>query len=88
MLRPGFGAAARGSRGRRSSRIRSTSSGETWRRYHGPVFTLDDIRGVVDEFGMPGNRWKTVASWQYDWFQVQARDERPLRRFANRRGTG
>jgi hypothetical protein len=47
--------------------------------YHGQVFTLDEIRDVVAEFGMPGTRWETDPAMTYDRFiEVQVWDDRPL----------
>ena len=36
--------------------------------YHGQVFTLDEIRLVVAEFGMPDGRWKADPAMKYDKF--------------------
>jgi hypothetical protein len=48
--------------------------------YHGQVFTLDEIRLVVSEFGMPGDRWMTDPTMKYDKFiEVQVWDDRPIR---------
>ena len=55
------------------------------KRYHGQVFTLNEIKLVVAEFGMPGDRWKTDPAMKYDKFiEVQVWDDRPIR--AWRRG--
>ncbi len=49
--------------------------------YHGQVFTLCEITAVVARFGMPGDRWKTDPSMQYDRFiEVQVWDDRPIKR--------
>jgi hypothetical protein len=49
--------------------------------YHGLVFNLDEIMDVVVRFGMPGDRWKTEPSMQYDKFiEVQVWDDRPVRK--------
>ncbi|MCA1444554.1 hypothetical protein I6F07_31105 [Ensifer sp. IC4062] len=48
--------------------------------YHGHVFTLDEIRSVVAEFGMPGGRCETEPAMKYDKFiEVQIWDDRPLK---------
>lgn len=45
------------------------------KRYHGEVFTLDEIGRIVSEFGMPDKRSPT-----YDRFiEVQVWDDRPLK---------
>lgn len=50
------------------------------KQYHGKVFTLDEIRSAVAEFGMPGDRWKTEPAMKYDKFiEVQIWDDRPLK---------
>jgi hypothetical protein len=47
--------------------------------YHGQVFSLDEIRQVIAEFGMPGDRWKTDHSRRFDRFvEVQVWDESPV----------
>ena len=51
--------------------------------YHGQVFTLAEIKDVIREFGLPGDRWKTDT---YDRFiEVQVWDDRPVRRFLKTR---
>ncbi|WP_141740278.1 hypothetical protein [Bosea sp. BIWAKO-01] len=48
--------------------------------YHGHVFTLDEIRSVVAEFGLPDDRWKTEPALKYGRFiEVQIWDDRPLK---------
>jgi hypothetical protein len=48
--------------------------------YHGQVFTLDEIRLVASEFGLPGDRWMTDPTMKYDKFiEVQVWDDRPIR---------
>lgn len=50
--------------------------------YHGQVFTLDEIIGVVAAFGMPDHSGKTAIPETYDRFiEVQVWDDRPLRCF-------
>ena len=52
--------------------------------YHGRVFTLHQIKRVVQDFGMPGERWRTDHQRRYDRFiEVQVWDERPILRFLN-----
>jgi hypothetical protein len=54
--------------------------------YHGQVFTLDEITSVIDECGMPGDRWRSDPTMKYDKFiEVQVWDDRPIRL---RLGTG
>jgi hypothetical protein len=48
--------------------------------YHGQVFTLDEIKSAIDEWGMPGDRWKSDLTMKYDRFiEVQVWDDRPIR---------
>src|SRR5215468_816913 len=50
--------------------------------YHGQVFTTDHIEGVVEEFGMPGQRWKEDRLRRFDRFiEVQVWDERTIQAF-------
>jgi hypothetical protein len=51
--------------------------------YHGRVFTLQEIRDVVEKFGMPGERWKIDDPLRrLDRFiEVQVWDERPISLF-------
>jgi hypothetical protein len=50
--------------------------------YHGQVFTLEEIRSVISEFGMPDERWKSEETMRFEKFvEVQVWDDRPLRRF-------
>lgn len=54
--------------------------------YHGQVFTLDEITSVIDECGMPGDRWRSDPTMKYDRFiEVQVWDDSPIRL---RLGTG
>ncbi len=49
------------------------------RPYHGKVFSLDEIRQVIAEFGMPGDRWQNDHSRRFDRFvEVQVWDESPV----------
>lgn len=53
--------------------------------YHGRVFTLDEIKAVVAEYGLPGERWKTDSSMRYDRFiEVQVWDDAPIGRYLER----
>jgi hypothetical protein len=59
------------------------------KRYHGQVFTLDEIKLVVTEFGMPGDRWKTEPAMKHDKFiEVQVWDERPILTYLRSLGEG
>lgn len=50
--------------------------------YHGQVFTLDEIRDVIAEHGMPDQRGKmAVPKFNDRFIEVQVWDDRPLRRF-------
>ncbi len=50
--------------------------------YHGKVFTLDEVRLVVEEFGMPGDHWQTDNRRRFDRFiEVQVWDGRPILEF-------
>ena len=52
---------------------------------HGHVFTSEEITSVIQEYGMPGNKWKTEEHWRYDRFiEVQVWDDRPIWIFINR----
>ena len=56
--------------------------------YHGQVFTLEEIRRVIAEFGMPGEGRPTDRSVPYDRFiEVQLWDDRPLRQLRRSVGT-
>ncbi|RWO08717.1 MAG: hypothetical protein EOS08_31800 [Mesorhizobium sp.] len=56
--------------------------------YHGQVFTLHQIKRVVEEFGMPGERWRTDHLRRHDRFiEVQVWDERPILEFLSSAGT-
>ena len=47
--------------------------------YHGQVFTLQEIRRVVAEFGMPEDHWSAEGPRRFDRFiEVQVWDERPI----------
>ena len=49
---------------------------------HGQVFTWEEIGAIVDEYDMPGDRWKTEEHWRYDRFiEVQVWDDRPIWQF-------
>jgi hypothetical protein len=64
----------------------TTEQGEFFRKpFHGQVFTLEEIRGVVDEYGMPGDRWKYEERWRHDrYIEAQVWDDRPIREFIRR----
>ena len=52
---------------------------------HGQVFTLEEIIEVIQEYGMPGNKWKTEEHWQYDRFiEAQVWDDWPIWEFVER----
>jgi hypothetical protein len=36
--------------------------------YHGHVFCMEEIHGVIDKFGVPGEEWKTEEHRKYDLF--------------------
>ena len=36
--------------------------------YHGRVFTLSEIRQIIDEFGVPNQEWRTDETRKYDLF--------------------
>ena len=49
--------------------------------YHGQVFTLEEIRQVIAEFGMPGEGSQSDRTAKYDRFiEVQLWDDAPLRK--------
>jgi hypothetical protein len=57
------------------------------RPYHGRLFTLPQLKCVVEEFGIPGERWKTDSSRRFDRFiEVQVWDDRPIRELLSRSG--
>ncbi len=46
---------------------------------HGQVFTTEEITEVIQEYGMPGDKWKTEKHWRYDRFiEAQVWDDRPI----------
>ena len=52
---------------------------------HGQVFTLEEIIEVIQEYGMPGDKWKTEEHWRYDRFiEAQVWDDRPIWKFVER----
>jgi hypothetical protein len=60
-----------------------TGRGDLYRKpIHAQVFTLEEIVEVVQEYGMPGDKWKTEEHWRYDRFiKVQVWDDRPIWEF-------
>lgn len=36
--------------------------------YHGQVFTISEIRQIIDEFGVPNQEWRTDKTRKYDIF--------------------
>ena len=49
---------------------------------HGQVFTWEEIGEIVNEYGIPGDRWKTEEHWRYDRFiEAQVWDDRPIWQF-------
>ncbi len=47
--------------------------------YHGRVFTLDEIRGIIAKFGIPGEEWRTNEVRKYDLFiEAQVWDYLPI----------
>jgi hypothetical protein len=36
--------------------------------YHGRVFGLSGINQVIDQFGLPGEAWRSDVTRKYDWF--------------------
>lgn len=61
----------------------TTGRGDLYRKpIHGQVFTLEEIGEVIQEYGMPGDKWKTEEYWRYDRFiEAQVWDDRPLWEF-------
>lgn len=52
------------------------------RLYHGRVFSLSEIKEVIDEFGMPDTSWMADHRRRFDrYVEVQAWDERPITEF-------
>lgn len=52
------------------------------KEYHVHVFTFSEIKSVVAQFGLPGNRWMHDPSMAYDKFiEVQVWDDRPIKHF-------
>lgn len=48
--------------------------------YHGRVFTLDEMKAVVAEFGLPQDRWRHDPTMAYDRFiEVQVWDDEPIK---------
>jgi hypothetical protein len=61
----------------------TTGRGDLYRKpIHTQVFTLEEIVEVVQEYGMPGDKWKTEEYWRYDRFiEAQVWDDRPIWKF-------
>ncbi|WP_216594182.1 hypothetical protein [Synechococcus sp. PCC 6312] len=61
----------------------TTGRGDSYRKpIHGQVFTAEEIIEVIQEYGMPGDKWKTEEYWRYDRFiEVQVWDDRPIWEF-------
>ncbi|MGL5795910.1 MAG: hypothetical protein ACRC06_16220 [Waterburya sp.] len=66
-----------------SFNIPRTERGKTYLKpFHGQVFTLEEIKKVIQNYGLPGDKWKTEELWRYDRFvEVQIWDDRPLKKF-------
>ena len=64
----------------------TTGRGDLYRKpIHGQVFTLEEIIEVIQEYGMPGDKWKTEEHWRYDRFiEAQVWDDRPIWEFVER----
>jgi len=55
--------------------------------YHGQVFVLSEICRVIEEFGIPGEEWRTDGTRKYDLFiEAQVWDSLP-RNYMQRRPT-
>lgn len=63
--------------------IASLEQGKSYRKpFHGKVFTVEEITKVVQTYGLPGDKWKSVEQWRYDRFiEVQVWDDRPIWEF-------
>ncbi len=61
----------------------TTGRGDPYRKpIHGQVFAVEEITEVVQEYGMPGDKWKTEEYWRYDRFiEAQVWDDRPIWEF-------
>ena len=61
----------------------TTGRGDDYRKpIHGKVFIDEEIVDVIEEYGMPGDRWKTEEYWRFDRFvEVQVWDDRPVWQF-------
>ena len=50
------------------------------RPYHRQVFRLDELPGLVAEYGLPGERWRTEDQRRFDvYIEAQIWDVEPLR---------
>jgi hypothetical protein len=50
------------------------------RPYHRQVFHLEELPALVDEHGLPGDRWRTDESRRFDvYIEAQIWDETPLK---------
>jgi hypothetical protein len=49
------------------------------RPYHGRVYRLEDVPGLVAEYGLPGERWRTEPDRRFDvYIEAQIWDDAPL----------
>jgi hypothetical protein len=50
---------------------------------YGMVYRLEELARLFEEFGWPGERWKTDAEWQHDvYVEAQIWSDDPLRSYA------
>jgi hypothetical protein len=50
--------------------------------YHGRVFTLAEIRAIVDTYGLPGDKWGTsLPSHLANYIEAQVWNHRPLQEY-------
>jgi len=54
------------------------------KEYHGQVLTLAEIKTVVAQYGLPGDRWMHDPTMIYDRFiEVQVWDDAPMKQFVD-----
>jgi len=52
--------------------------------YHGKVFSLEEIKTIINVVGIPNDEWKTELSKKYDFFiEAQLWDEQPINQYMN-----
>lgn len=56
---------------------------------YGTVYRREELSELFEQFGWPGDRWKTESNWAHDvYVEVQIWDDEPLRPFFPATGAG